>query len=257
MVRSWRCCKMVQFSTDHSFRTNHNSLLHLLRWQQPSPSMTKYKYGCVCWAIVIMEKAVRCSNRAALIGVRVSLAALAVGLHAQAYAQCSPDPSQANTAITCTCSDTNGVVVSTTASSLTVASRYAARSASITINGAVAARGLPVYNWIRVPPLATAPTFMVPPPPLPLRKAPACRAAPASALCPAAASRRSLPRCMSRWTTPAPLAAPAGRRWRATAPITPSLPPSPTGPVARLAPLRASMDRSAMQGCLWRHAGRH
>jgi hypothetical protein len=91
--------------------------------------------------------------------VHVSFIALAFPTYA--WAQCSPDPTQAGTAVTCTGSDSNGIVITTSVSPLTVASgasvtntgapaiavsipatsAFNPRSASITVNGSVAGSG--------------------------------------------------------------------------------------------------------------------
>lgn len=84
-----------------------------------------------------------------------------MAIPAHAWAQCSPDPTQANSAVTCSGSDSNGIVITTSGSPLTVASgasvtnagapaiavsipatpTYSARLSSITVNGSVAASG--------------------------------------------------------------------------------------------------------------------
>ncbi|NKJ00423.1 adhesin HecA-like repeat protein [Novosphingobium sp. SG707] len=94
---------------------------------------------------------------------QISLGALTVAIPRQALAQCSPNPSQANTAVTCSGTTTQGFTIGTTNSPLTVnsgasvanngaaailvsipaVSPYSSRSASITVNGTVTATGAP------------------------------------------------------------------------------------------------------------------
>jgi hypothetical protein len=110
---------------------------------------------------VINDGNFRRSHRAAYFGAQVSFVALAAAIPAHAWAQCSPDPTQANTAVTCSGSDSNGIAITTNASPLTVASgasvtnagspaiavsipatsAYSQRSATITVNGSVASSG--------------------------------------------------------------------------------------------------------------------
>ncbi|WP_206245260.1 hypothetical protein [Novosphingobium terrae] len=93
--------------------------------------------------------------------MQVSFVALIAAAPSQSWAQCSPDPSQANNAITCSGSDTNGYTITTSASPLTVNSDasvtnngaaaigvsipasgpYSPRYATITVNGTVSANG--------------------------------------------------------------------------------------------------------------------
>jgi hypothetical protein len=116
--------------------------------------------------LVIHKKIVRRSRRAAYFGARVSFMALVAAIPAHAWAQCSPDPSQSGTAVTCSGSDTNGYTISTSASPLTVNSdasvtnsgasaitvsipstgTFISRSASITVNGSVSATGAAGIN---------------------------------------------------------------------------------------------------------------
>ncbi|WP_157099120.1 hypothetical protein [Novosphingobium rosa] len=110
---------------------------------------------------MIHKKTVRRSNRAAFFGARVSFVALVAAIPAQAWAQCSPDPSQSGTAVICSGSDTNGYTISTSASPLTVnngasvsnsgapaitvsipsTGNFNTRSATITVNGTVTGSG--------------------------------------------------------------------------------------------------------------------
>jgi hypothetical protein len=110
---------------------------------------------------VIQGKNFHRSRRAVFSGVQISLAALAFTIPAQVWAQCSPDPTQANAAVTCSGNDTNGITVTTSNSPLTVTSGasvtntgagaitvsipatsgYTQRSTSIIVNGSVTASG--------------------------------------------------------------------------------------------------------------------
>lgn len=94
---------------------------------------------------------------------QISLTALSLAIPAPAWSQCSPDPTQANTAVTCSGNDANGITVSTSYSPLTVGagasvtnsgaaaitvsipanSSFSQRSASITVNGSVSGIGTP------------------------------------------------------------------------------------------------------------------
>lgn len=105
---------------------------------------------------------VRRSFRAARFAAQVSFAALVATHPSLAFAQCSPDPTQANTAVSCTGTDTNGIAITTNASPLTVVAgasvtntgapaisvsipasptTYYQRAATVTVNGTVAATG--------------------------------------------------------------------------------------------------------------------
>lgn len=115
---------------------------------------------------MIHKKIVRRSRRVAYFGARVSFVALVTAVPTYAWAQCSPDPSQSGTAVTCSSSDTNGYTISTSNSPLTVNSgtsvtnsgapaitvsmpstgTFNARTASITVNGSVSATGAAGIN---------------------------------------------------------------------------------------------------------------
>ncbi|MDE1918632.1 MAG: hypothetical protein KGJ57_12985 [Sphingomonadales bacterium] len=110
---------------------------------------------------MIRNKAGNRSFRAAGLCAQVSFAALVAAIPVQAWAQCSPDPSQSGTSTTCSGSDSNGYTISTSLSPLTVGTGasvtnsgaaailvsipasgpYSGRSAAITVNGAVSATG--------------------------------------------------------------------------------------------------------------------
>lgn len=115
---------------------------------------------------MIHKKIVRRSRRVAYFGARVSFVALVAAVPAHAWAQCSPDPSQSGTVVTCAGSDTNGYTISTSNSPLTVNSgasvtnsgapaitvsmpstgTFTSRTASITVNGSVSATGAAGIN---------------------------------------------------------------------------------------------------------------
>lgn len=93
--------------------------------------------------------------------MQASTLALVAAIPSHALAQCSPDPTQANTAVTCSGSDSNGIVITTDSSPLTVNSGASVsnsgaaaitvsvpasgasyfRYANITVNGSVSATG--------------------------------------------------------------------------------------------------------------------
>ncbi|MBB3957142.1 autotransporter outer membrane beta-barrel domain-containing protein [Novosphingobium sediminicola] len=93
--------------------------------------------------------------------VQASTLALAASIPSHAFAQCSPDPTLANTAVTCSGTDANGITITTSFSPLTVnagatvsgsggdaitvnipaSTSYYQRSANIKVNGSVAAVG--------------------------------------------------------------------------------------------------------------------
>lgn len=97
--------------------------------------------------------------------------ASAAAIPSLAWAQCSPDPSQAGVQVSCSGSDTNGYVINTNASPLTVAAGasvtntgapaitvsipssggYTTRSASITVNGTVSATDAAGINILSGP----------------------------------------------------------------------------------------------------------
>lgn len=112
---------------------------------------------------MLQESSFNRSRRAVFLGAQISLTALVFAIPGQAWAQCSPNPSQANTAVTCTGSTTQGFTIGTNNSPLTVNSGasvasngaaailvsipavtpYSSRNASITVNGTVTATGAP------------------------------------------------------------------------------------------------------------------
>lgn len=110
---------------------------------------------------MIRDKVDDRSFRVGILCAQVSFAALIAAVPAQAWAQCSPDPSQSGTSTICSGSDTNGYTISTSLSPLTVGTGasvtnsgaasilvsipasgpYSGRSANITVNGTVSATG--------------------------------------------------------------------------------------------------------------------
>jgi hypothetical protein len=98
---------------------------------------------------------------AARLCLKASTLAIAATLPSYAFAQCAPDPTQTSTAVICSGTDSNGILVNTNASPLTVSSGASVsnagaaaisvaipassssytRSATITVNGSVSATG--------------------------------------------------------------------------------------------------------------------
>lgn len=123
------------------------------------------------WGICVNIGIRNFRGRAAYLGVKVSTLALAAAFPSLAFAQCTPDPTQANTAVTCSGTDSNGILVSTNASPLTVSSGASVsnagaaavsvaipapstsyyRTAAITVNGSASATGAPGISILSGP----------------------------------------------------------------------------------------------------------